>query len=249
MPILDDNLEEHKIPNSNFGFSATPTDELGATEYTLASVVVDISASTTPFRKEMEEALKETVKTLRLSPRADNLMLRVVLFGSRVEELHGFKLLEHINEDDYNNTVSDTHLGGSTALYDATLNSVGAITKYAGDLRDGDFDANAIFIVITDGEENASSTTINKVKQEMQRAITGEALESVVSILVGINVNDPYVSKALNKFNTDAGFSQYVEAKDADKKTLAKLANFVSRSISSQSNSLGTGTASKSLVF
>ena len=52
------------------------------------------------------------------------------------------------------------------------------------------------------------------------------------------------VLKAIN-----AGFTQYIELADAKANTLAKLADFVSRSISSQSQSLNTGGPSKSLSF
>lgn len=250
MPILDDNLENYNLQNSHFGFSATPTDDLGASEYTLATVVLDVSGSTSPFRAEMETVLKEVVKALRMSPRADNLMLRVVKFADSLGEVHGFKLLEKINESDYDNTlVQSSGLGSMTALYDATQNGVGAITTYADSLKGQDFDSNGIAIVITDGCENASSATLNMVKQEFTKAITGEGLESLMTILVGVNINDYSVAQELNKFNADAGFTQYVESQNADKKTLAKVANFVSRSISSQSNSLGTGGASQALNF
>jgi len=70
-----------------------------------------------------------------------------------------------------------------------------------------------------------------------------------VSILIGVNITDSMVSQALNDFNTRAGFTQYVEIGNASKSTLAKLAQFVSKSISSQSQALGTGSASASLTF
>jgi hypothetical protein len=50
-------------------------------------------------------------------------------------------------------------------------------------------------------------------------------------------------------FHQEAGFTQYVELDNADTKTLARLAEIVSRSISAQSQALGTGGASQPLVF
>ena len=116
MPVFDDtNMEEHQIGASNFSFSATRIEELGASEYTLALLAIDVSGSVTHFAAGIEEALKEICKSCRHSPRADNLMLRVVLFNSRVEEFHGYKPLTECAEDDYTSSINP---GGLTALYD-----------------------------------------------------------------------------------------------------------------------------------
>lgn len=49
--------------------------------------------------------------------------------------------------------------------------------------------------------------------------------------------------------DVDAGFTQYVEVDNATDAKLAKLADFVSRSVSSQSQALGSGGPSKALTF
>ena len=103
--------------------------------------------------------------------------------------------------------------------------------------------------VITDGMDNASKTTARRVKDAFAKAIRSEALESIVSVLIGVNVQDVQVSRFLKQFHRDAGFTQYVELDNADAKTLARLAEFVSRSISAQSQALGAGGASQPLVF
>ncbi|UCE66565.1 MAG: hypothetical protein JSU85_00700, partial [Candidatus Zixiibacteriota bacterium] len=53
----------------------------------------------------------------------------------------------------------------------------------------------------------------------------------------------------LDDFKDKANLQQFVNAGNATPKTLAKLANFISKSISSQSQSLGTGGPSQSLSF
>ena len=97
--------------------------------------------------------------------------------------------------------------------------------------------------------DNASRVSAAQVKKAFAEAVTSEALESIVSILIGVNVNDSQVSAYLKSFHVDAGFTQYVEIDKADAKTLARLAEFVSRSISAQSQALGTGGGSQQLVF
>ena len=247
MPIINDpNLDQVNLPNSHYGYSATRLDELGATEYTVVTIVCDVSGSTATFTFDMEAAITRIVQACKLSPRADNLLLRLVGFDDTLNELHGFKLLENCDLVDYGGILRP---GGSTALYDATENAVISTINYGQKLLAGDFSANAIFFVITDGVDNASRLPANKVKEALSKAVTSEALESVVSVLIGVNVQDPQVGSYLKQFQTVAGFTQYIELDKADAKTLARLAEFVSQSISAQSQTLGTGGSSQSLVF
>jgi hypothetical protein len=255
MPILnDDTLEQNTLPTSHYGYTATKPDELGATEYTLATVVLDISGSTSGFRAEMEEVFKATVRACRQSPRADNLLLRAVVFADRMEELHGYKLLSNINEGDYAGVLSGPkkpNVGVSTALYDASLNAVEAMTAYAQTLKQPgyDFDSNAIVVVITDGMDTDSRASANSVGKALKNPVNDEVLESVRSILIKINVNDPTAKRYLADFEQKAGFDQSIDAGDADDKTIAKVSEFVSKSISAQSQALSTGGPSQSLSF
>ncbi len=247
MPLLiDNNLAQAALPASHFGYSAERLENLGAAEYTLVTIACDASGSVAPFQKQLEKTLQSIVQACQRSPRADNLLLRLVEFDQHLREPHGFKLLERCNAADYDGVL---HIGGATALYDAAENAVRATTDYAQQLAAGDFSANAIVFVLTDGMDNASTLTPRLVKEALSRAVSEEALESVVSVLIGVNVQDRTVGGYLQDFRTDVGFTQYVEMDRADAKTLARLAEFVSRSISAQSQSLGTGGPSQALTF
>lgn len=247
MPVLNDtSLNQIDLPNSHYGYSATRIEDLGATEYTIATVVCDVSGSTSLFTFDMESAISKIVQACKYSPRADNLLLRLVEFDDSLDEIHGFKLLENCNLADYGAILRS---GGSTALFDATENAISSTINYGQQLAAGDFSANAILFVITDGMDNASKLSAKKVKEALKKAVTSEALESIVSILIGVNVQDPEVSRYLHQFHQEAGFTQYVELDQAGAKTLARLAEFVSQSISAQSQALGTGGPSQSLVF
>src|SRR5829696_5087520 len=102
MPILNNaSLDAVTLPNSHYGYSATRLDELGATEYTVVTIACDVSGSTAAFTFEMESALARIVQACKSSPRADNLLLRLVAFDDTLSELHGFKLLENCNVTDY----------------------------------------------------------------------------------------------------------------------------------------------------
>ncbi len=234
------------IPGSNYGFSATKIADLGAAEYTLVTIAADVSGSVSGFERDIERAIMEVVKACRHSPRADNLMLRLTTFDHRVKEIHGFKPLMGFDPNDYAGCLS---IGGSTALFDATHNAVGGVRQYGKDLAANDFEANGIVFVMTDGLDNASHVKPAEVKKAFRSALRTEALESLVSILVGVDVSSANVSAGLKKLQTDVGFDRYIEIAKANASTLAKLADFVSRSISAQSQALGSGTASASLSF
>jgi hypothetical protein len=245
MPLFSDAMENHNLSN-NYGFSAVPTDDLGASEYTLALIIADVSSSVIDFRDEIEACVKRIVGACRDAPRADNLMLRTVMFNTRVDEYHGFKPLMDCSPDDYNGSIQP---GGMTALYDATHNGLESVISYGKTLVESDYDCNAIVVVVSDGMDNSSTYGPEQVKNILSQAMKDENLESLVTILVGVNVTDPTVGQYLKDFNDRAGFTQYVEVGDASEKTLARLANFVSKSISNQSQALGTGGASTPINF
>jgi uncharacterized protein YegL len=243
MPRLTgDDLQQHDL-GGHYGYSAERLDDLGATEYTLVAIVQDESPSVSAFKAEMEKSLREVIKACKFSPRADNLMLRLVTFANDMEEFHGFKLLENCNLDDYNDCLN---CHGVTALYEASDSAVKSMGDYAKQLADSDFQVNGIVFIITDGLDNASNLSTPKtVRKSLEKLVHDEALESIVTVLIGVNVDNPQVIDFLETFKDEAGLSQFVAIKEANAKTLAKLAEFVSKSISAQSQSLGTGGPSQ----
>jgi|GEM_PF-5048625 len=163
MPLLNNSsLEQAALTTNAYGYSATRLDALGAAEYTLVTVICDVSGSVSPFKRELENTLQSIVQACRQSPRADNLMLRLVAFDDSLREVHGFKLLEHCHLNDYTGVLK---IGGTTALYDAAENAVCAATDYAVRLGAGDFAANAIVFIVTDGMDNASILTARAVQK------------------------------------------------------------------------------------
>lgn len=248
MPRIMDTstMETGKIGGlQKFQFSATRIEHLGATEYTLATIAIDVTGSTEAFADELRKCLMTAVESCKKSPRSANLLLRVITFSSSlrngIEELHGFKPLSEIDA----NTYPELTPCGSTPLYDALYSSVGATNAYAKKLMDQDFLANGIIFVITDGDDNTSSATVAMIKKEMDRGKRGEEIESLVGIIVGINANE--FSGRLKTLETGTDM-KYIDAGDATKGKLAKLAEFVSQSVSSQSQALGTGGPSQNIA-
>lgn len=253
MPLLKATSDDQviNIPGpGNFQFSAVRIEDLGATEYTLATVICDISGSVQSFADTLLQMIKAIAHSCHKSARADNLLLRVLLFNNNIYEVHGFKNLADIDID---NDYQDLDPKAMTALFDASYDGIGATLEYAKRLTDQDFDCNGCVYIITDGCDNQSSMTPASIKVRVDEAIQKEELESLITILIGIS--DPasnwnkQVEKALKTFKDDAGLTEFVKAGDATEETLAKLANYVSQSISSQSQALGTGGPSQVLTF
>lgn len=245
MPLIGStDMETKPIAGSNFSFSGARIDDLGAPEYTLATIAVDVTGSTAGFADVLRESLVTAVEACKKSPRSENLLLRVILFSTYVggvRELHGFTPLSEINPADYPQFDPD----GLTPLYDAAFSAVGAMVEYGDTLTENDFLVNGIVFVITDGYDNQSTTTPAMIAEKIASVGQDEKLESLVTVLVGINATQ-YQSQ-LNDFKDKAGFDQYIDAGEATKGKLAKLADFVSQSVSSTSQALGTGGASTAI--
>lgn len=247
MPRLDQDMERGMIGGvKGFGFSGIRTQHLGATEYTLVTIAVDVTGTTSGFEDELRRCLIEAVEACKKSPRSDNLLVRVILFSSRfangIEELHGFVPLANIDpQKDYPQLIA----GGGTPLFDAAYSAIGAMNAYGKKLSADDFGVNAIAVIITDGDDNSSSATEEMILQEMNKAVSGETLESLVSILIGINAS--YYKNKLEQFQRNAGITQFIDGGDVTAGKLAKIAAFVSQSINSQSQALGTGGPSQNI--
>lgn len=237
-------LTQKLSTNSAYKFSTVKMDELEETEYSLVTIVVDVTGSVANFENELLDMVKNIVKACRKAPRAENLLIRVVHFHTSVTEIHGFLLVKHIDEEsDY----KPIRAGGATALYDATHTSVDATLKFGEDLRDQDYGCNALVAIVTDGDDNSSSFTPDQIKKLIDDGLMREKLESIMTILIGINVQS--FSHRLKQFKDEAGLTQYIDAGDATPDTIAKVGGFISDSISSQSNALGSGGQSQTLTF
>ena len=249
MPVFgsgngNNGMEFHAIDGGTFQFSAVRPEDLGAAEYTLVTIVTDVTGSVAGFEKILRNAVIEAVRACGKSPRADNLLVRFVTFNDKIKEVHGFKTLRQIDaQKDYKPFKCD----GSTALYDAVKESISATNEYAKILTQNDFDVNGIIFIVTDGADNASRANRADIAAAIQQVKRDEHLESLLVILIGVNA--VACSQWLNEFYQEAGLSQYVDIRDFDATKGAKLAEFISKSASMQSKSLGTGGASQPLTF
>lgn len=246
--------EVHKTLN-NFSFSGVDIENLDGSEYTLVSILVDESSSVESFKVQLEKTLATVTDACKKSPQSENLLLRVATFtsgfgngGDTIKEIHGFMNLSNIADDQYDDAINPS---GMTPLYDAAGDALESIEVYGKKMAEQDFFCNGIFFVITDGYENSSQKLQNAsdVKNSLARIRRDESLESIRAILIGVNDTDAQLRDALDTFKDEGGFDEYISLGDVEAGKLAKLANWISQSISSQSQSLGSGGPSQAANF
>lgn len=248
MPIYkSEDSESHSIPGSTYQFSAIRPEKLGAAEYTLVTIVIDITGSVYHFSEDLLKMLKAVINACnsKKNPRRENLLIRVITFNQQVYELHGFLPCENINVDDY----KPFNCEGRTALFDAGYNALGATLECSEKLTSHDFGINGAIYITSDGEDNFSTTTEKMIADLVKESRKEEKIESLLTVLIGINTKE--CGTALESFKKRAELSQYIDMGDVTEGKLLKLGGFISQSISAQSQAVGSGQASQpvSLTF
>ena len=235
---------------AGLAFSVTKPTELEATEYTLVTIVMDISPSVSGFKALLEEAMRSAIKGCQMSGRVDNILIRIVLFHSLLKEVHGFIPAATIDPDNY----EPFKCAGLTALHDAIGESVDATLIYAKQLRDSDYAVNGCVYIVTDGLDNDSAKyDIADLVALIKDAEQGEKLSSLLTVLVGVNSNafdnGKRIGDVLKELQANVGITQYVDLGDASPKNLGKLGGHISKSVSSQSQRVKSGAPSQPVPF
>jgi hypothetical protein len=232
---------------SNFGFSHVNIDLLEEAEYTLVVVAADCSSSVSPFCREIEASLKCAVEGCRMDDRSENLVVRVVKFSTTVSEVHGFKPIDMIGQDEYDGCIAPN---GMTALLAAVDDAARSIGQYGEILYEEDRTVNGVLFVITDGMENCSmdretgNDLLSSTVKDRIEAIKAEGkVESLTLVLVGVNTGSQGdLPEALQTLSDEVGMDGYVNVEDASEKSMAKLGGLISQSISASSQALGSGS-------
>lgn len=234
---------------THLAFSSVRLQKLDETSYTLVTLVLDVTGSLSGFEKQIREAVKTVVDSCKKHGRKDMILIRILAFSTSygMVELTGFMPVLQVDPSsfDFLNTLQ---CSGMTNLYDATYNALAATRVFAKQLSDQEFPVNALIVVATDGgntERNGMS--VQDVAAEMRNLTQKEICESCLSILIGLNAQN--CSQELSDFNKDAGFTQYEPLNNLNADKFARMADFISRSISAQSQALTTGQASAPLTL
>lgn len=240
--------------DSSFSFGkSTPFQSqdpatLAEVEYTLASIVIDLSGSVFRYVHDLKEALKTLIMSLRNHSRRKFMMIQVLGFqDDRVIDIQGFTQVEQIDVDAVLRQIT---CNGYTPLYDGIARGLETLEVYATSLSQQSFTANGVLFVLTDGFENNSKRVrnISQIKDAINKlrpadndpAAKNRCLESLLTLAVGINVDLPDLM-------TNGGFDSFKEIKDLNANSLAAWGQWASSTIQAQSTALGTGSPSQIL--
>lgn len=242
MPAFDE-LDEVKFSGGGIQFSGVAPKALRIGQCTVVGIARDKSSSVKSFEQILIKTSKDAVRGCNQCPQPETLVIRFLDFATTVKEVHGFKQLKSIDVDkDY-----DMSCGGNTKLRDALYDMVTSVDEYGTQVYDADIDTNAIIFLFTDGEDLGSRRSMKDVKEAIDKLRRNEKIESVLILLVQVNVSDPHIAKYLDEFSKELGLDASKRIEDFTDDEGAKLAGWVSKSVSSQSQSLGTGGPSQVL--
>jgi hypothetical protein len=91
------------------------------------------------------------------------------------------------------------------------------------------------------------------IKDKIDDALKKEDIESLITTLVGLHDPQSFMSdqtqRDLTTFQVDANFTKFIDVGEATSENLAKLADWVSASVSSQSDQVGSNAPSAVLDF
>jgi len=244
MSLLSKDIEQLQA-GSGFKFSAVKVDALRSSEYTLVSLVVDVSESVKKFKTALENMLKAVHGACFMSPRKDALLMRITSFSEVLNELIGFQLLANIKDTDMDGIL---HVGGYTALFDATMEALEVTVSQAENLNKLDYTVNATIYIVTDGENNRGKVRLSEpIKARVEAIRKAECLQNILIVLIGVTDNNVSLSTYLQDFKDGAALDQYIDIGTATPGKLAKLGEFISASVSSASSALAQKQASQPL--
>ncbi len=148
-------LLESLDPIALGGCGGLGIDDIDSEEATLVACVIDASYSMESHRQEVVDAYNnQFLAPLRGTKNANDILVTTWIFNtSGCNLLHGYTPVKDC-PDLSNSTYTPN---GGTPLYDAVSKALQGIVTYGQTLRNGGTRTKCIVVVLSDGEENASS--------------------------------------------------------------------------------------------
>lgn len=161
------------------------------TKLTEVVFILDRSGSMQGFEDDTIGGFNSTIESQRNANCDGKVLVSTVLFDNETEVIHDRVDIEKIEKL----TRKDYLVRGCTALFDAiggAINHIGNIHKYA---RKEDVPSSTIFVIITDGMENASHIySSKKVKEQIKRQQTKYGWEF---IFLGANIDSAETAESI----------------------------------------------------
>lgn len=220
--------------NANYDYGNRDPNEIQTDEIINAAFVIDVSLSIDQYVDELNKAYNDFKNEMGGSHVGSKLFVSMTQFNDRIVSRGGFQPITSLPDIDFRQ-----HLGGNTALYDATLDSLTNAMNYRTSLEASGINVKTLIFVITDGQDNSSSSdSAGKVKSIID-GISKEELSfgSFTSILFGIGSDRPSFEKAHAKM----GF-EHLGVITNSAKDIRAMISFISSSISNSSAGIKTSS-------
>lgn len=250
------NVEVVKLQtNAGFGFSMTGTKKLNEMTYTLALILLDTTGSVSGEESEIKRMLEQIVADGKSAGWGKRVLLAAYEFNTivGVREIFGFDLPLALDLSNIN-----IRTNGATNLIDAIGVCLDILEQAGTTMVSADYIINLLLPCVTDGEDNASSMSAAELRTKSERLRKHEKFDSLKTILIGLRTaqraqdsrySGKTVEEVLRQLAQDANFDQYESAAQVKDGTYGRIGGFISQSVSSASQSLGSGSPSQNVSF
>lgn len=220
--------------NANYDYGNQDPNAIQTDEIINAVFIMDVSTSIVDYVDELNKAYNDFKNEMAGSHVGPKLFTSMVEFSDTVISRGGFQPIASLPDMDFRQ-----HMGGNTALYDATLDGLTNAMNYRTSLEASGINVKTLIFAITDGQDNQSrSDSAGKVKAIID-SISKEELSfgSFTSILFGIGPNKPAFEAAQAKM----GF-EHLGVITNSAKDIRAMISFISASISNSSAGVKTSS-------
>jgi hypothetical protein len=207
------------------GCLGTSLDDIETDDVTIVKILLDGSISMKYHEQVVRESYDKMIKSFKDSKQGGSILISTVVFSTRTKILHGFKKADEVAPigNDYRAT------GGSTAVYDALMESITGAKAYATDLNQNGVRTKTIVVVFSDGDDNDSK----KASPDDVRITTESLLKQEMFFPVYVGYTDPNDSNAdatLKAVAARVGFPNVLTAA-ATESEIRRTVDLVSKSV------------------
>ncbi len=213
-----DLLVQNLDGQTGLGCVGAQVDDLNTDDVTLVSVILDQSTSMNSVRSDVIDAFNQMTRALADSKASDSILLSCWVFSAQPRLLFNYTPIDQVKDL----TRNDYKPGGSTALYDATLDGFTGIVGYGQDLRNNGIRTRSIVVVISDGGDNSSGHTAAAVK-----TVADDLLHQEIYTLAFIGLGN---ANTFNKIAADMGFPEVLTVSNSASE-IRRALNMVSGSV------------------
>lgn len=185
--VLCDNLNGPTVAGANGAAVGTFDNDAGFV--TLFVRIIDMTGSLLKHRDTVIDEANKQIVALEKSKHSDILM-STWFFDTTSTLLHSYLTLDKVVKLDRSNYNPDNQ----TAFFDAIIDAATSAVAYAETLRDAGYTVKIVFVAITDGDDNASSHSI----QDTYDVVTGMLAQEIYTFaLCAFGANGEAIAKQI----------------------------------------------------